>query len=132
VLRPLAFSRVAIIATFAACASSGATTALRSQTDQITAAEITASGTTNAWDLINHLRPNWLRHRATGSIGGGASNQVIAIYVDGHRYGDESTLRSLGTIGIKSLRWLDASTAAATLTDIGSDPIAGAIVITSR
>jgi hypothetical protein len=132
VLRPLAFSRVAIIATLAACASSGATTGPRSQPDQITAAEITASGTTNAWDLINRLRPNWLRQRATGSIGGGASSQVIAIYLDGHRYGDPSMLRTLGTMGLKSLRWLDASSAAATLTDIGSDPIAGAIVITSR
>jgi hypothetical protein len=149
VLRPLAFSRVAIIATLAACASSGATAGPRSQPDQISAAEITASGTTNAWDLINRLRPNWLRQRATASIGGsysttgdtvgrtpmsvnGANNQVIVVYIDGHRYGDISTLRTLSTGGLKSFRWLDAASAATMLTDLGSDPIAGAIVITSR
>jgi hypothetical protein len=147
--RLLASSRVAIFATLAACATSGATTGLRSQPDQITAAEITASGTTNAWDLISRVRPNWLRQRGTASIGGsysttgdtvgrspmsanGANNQVIVVYLDGHRYGDISTLRTLSTSGLKSLRWLDASSAAATLTDVGSDPIAGAIVVTSR
>jgi hypothetical protein len=144
--RLFAFTRAAIFATLAACASSGAGTGLRTEPDQITAAEVTASGTTNAWDLISRLRPNWLRQRGTASIGAstgavsetnpvsanGSNNQVIVVYLDGHRFVDVATLRTLSTSGLKSLRWLDAASAQATLTDIGTDPIAGAIVISSR
>jgi hypothetical protein len=124
----LALSRFATIVTLVACASSGAATATH-QTDLITATEIATSGTTNAWDLINRLRPNWLRQQAIGSIGGGARTQVIAVYVDGHRFGDVSTLRSLSSSTIRSAQWLDAARAATVLNEVGSDPIAGAIVI---
>ena len=125
----LALSRFATIVTLAACASSGATAGTSHQTDLITAAEISTSGTTNAWDLINRLRPNWLKQQAVGSIGGGARTQVVAVYVDGHRFGDISTLRSISSSTIRSAQWLDAARAATVLNEVGSDPIAGAIVI---
>jgi hypothetical protein len=125
-----ALSRFLIIANLVACASTGTTAGgSRQQTDLITAAEVSSSATTNAWDLINRLRPNWLKQQAVGSIGGGARTQVIAVYVDGHRYGDASSLQSVSTNGIRSVQWLDAARAATVLTEVGSDPIAGAIVI---
>jgi hypothetical protein len=127
--RVLALSRFATIATLVACASSGATAGARPQADRITRAEVAASGTINAWDLINRLRPNWLRSQAIGSIGAGGRSQIVVVYLDGNRLGDISSLRSLGVSEIQSLQWLDAARAATVLSEIGSDPIAGAIVI---
>jgi hypothetical protein len=125
---PGLFRFVAVVA-LSACASSGATTGARQQPDLITSTEISASGTTNAWDLINRLRPHWLRPQAVGSIGGAAYSQVIVVYVDGQRFGDISSLRTLSVTGIRSLQWLDAARAATVLSEVGSDPIAGAIII---
>jgi hypothetical protein len=122
-------SRFVSIVAIIACASSGATGGARHQADLITASEISSSGTTNAWDLINRLRPNWLKQQPIGSIGGGARSQVVVVYVDGHRFGDISSLRSLTATDIRSVQWLDAARAATVLNEVGSDPIAGAIVI---
>jgi hypothetical protein len=125
----LALSRFAIMVSMVACASSGSTAGSSHQPDQITAAEIASSGTTNAWDLINRLRPNWVKQQAVGSMGGGGHTQVIAVYVDGHRFGDVSSLRTLSASTIRSAQWLDAARAATVLNEVGSDPIAGAIII---
>jgi len=86
-----------------------------------------------AWDAIQRSQPHWLRPPATGSIAGGtARSQVILVYLDGNRLGDITSLRTLSTSGITSMRWLDAARASTVLTDIGSDPIAGAIVIQTQ
>ncbi|HJQ52639.1 MAG TPA: hypothetical protein VJ825_02240 [Gemmatimonadaceae bacterium] len=99
----------------------------------ITASQISTSGASSAWDAVQRLQPHWLRPPATGSIAGGvAQSQVILVYLDGHRLGDVSSLRTLSTSGITSMRWLDAARASTVLTDIGSDPIAGAIVIRTQ
>jgi hypothetical protein len=103
------------------------------RSDVITASQISTSGASSAWDAVQRLQPHWLRPPATGSIGGGtAQSQVILVYLDGHRLGDVSSLRTLSTSGITSMRWLDAARAATVLTDVGSDPIAGAIVIRTQ
>jgi hypothetical protein len=127
-----ALSRLTIIVALAACASTGTTAGPRHQSDLITPAEIASSGTTNAWDLINRLRPNWLRQPNVGSIGGGAHSQVIAVYINGHRFGDISSLQTVSASGIRSVQWLDAARAPTVLNDIGSDPIAGAILIKTQ
>lgn len=118
-----------LIGGVSACASSGASP--RHDPDRITANEIATSGAQNALDLIQRLQPHWLRAQPTGSIAGGARNQIIVVYLDGHRLGDAGSLRTLSVSGIRSLEWLDAARAPTILTDIGSEPIAGAIVIKS-
>jgi hypothetical protein len=122
----------AVVASLAACASAGTSSRPRTSPDRITAAEIESSSASNAFDLISRLRPTWLRSTKIGSIGAGARGQVIVVYLDGHRLGDAQSLRSLSIAGLGSMEWLDAVRAAAVLSEIGSDPIAGAIVIKSR
>lgn len=121
--RIIGLSRFALVLALSACASSGASTggAARRSADQITYAEISTSSAINAYELINRLRPTWLRTQGRSGI--------IVVYLDGHRLGDISSLNSLSTAGIRSLQWLDAGRAATVLTEIGSDAIAGAIVI---
>ena len=122
----------AVVASLAACASAGTSSSTRTSSDRITAAEIESSSASNAFDLISRLRPNWLRPPSIGSLGGGPRSQVIVVYLDGHRLGDAQSLRSLSVAGLQSMEWLDAVRAATVLSEIGSDPIAGAIVIKSR
>jgi hypothetical protein len=122
--------RFAIFAALIACASSPTPgDGARHLSDQVSSGEIASSGATNAYELIQRLRPNWLRSPNIGSIGGGAHSQVIVVYLDGQRLGDIDSLRNLSAVGVTSMQWLDAAKAATVLHEVGSDPIAGAIII---
>jgi len=116
---------------FSGCASSG-TTPAQSSPDRITSTEIANSSASNAYELINRVRPNWLKRIAPGSLSGGVRSQVVLVYIDGSKYGDLTSLRSLSISGLKSIQWLDAVRAGTLLPNIGSEPIAGAIVISTR
>jgi hypothetical protein len=124
-----ALASLAVAASLAACASAGAKSAARASPDRITSAEISSSGATTALELINRLRPNWLRQPGTGSLGAGIRNQVIVVYLDGTRLGELQSLRTLSVTGIRSMEWFDATRAATVVREMGSEPIAGAILI---
>jgi hypothetical protein len=95
--------------------------------------EITNTQAQSAYDLIYKLRPHWLRAGATGSIGGGTvRNPVTLVYLDGNKLGTIDALRSVGASGIRRMEWLSASRAAVVLSDIGNDPISGAIALYTR
>jgi hypothetical protein len=51
--------------------------------------------------------------------------------LDDARIGDVQSLRTISTSGVATLRYYDAARAATVLRDPGSEPIAGAIVITT-
>jgi len=120
---------LAAAALLSACASAPTRSTSHSSSDRVTSAEIATAGASNALELITRLRPNWLRQPTTGSLGAGIHNQVIVVYLDGHRLGDVTSLRTLSADGIRSMQWLDAIRAATVLTEVGSDAIAGAILI---
>jgi len=58
--------------------------------------------------------------------------QSILVYLDGTRIGTVDALKTLTAAGITSMHLLDPAKAAMTLRQVGSEPIAGAIVITTR
>lgn len=113
----------------AACASPGATRTAPRSSDQVNRAEIASTSASNAYELIERLRPSWLRNPAIGSIGGGARTQIVVVYVDGQRLGDVESLRTLSAGDVQSMQWLDAARAETVLHEVGSDPIRGAILI---
>lgn len=119
-----------------ACASApGGTSNTRVTTheaapDYITSVEVASTPVANVYDLISRLRPHWFRTQ-TGSIRNNTRSQVIAVYLDEVRLGDIQALRTVSTSGVESLRYYDATRAATVLRNPGSDPIAGAIVITT-
>lgn len=118
-----------------ACASSGTTgtRVTESNPDRLTTAEIQATqGASTAFDLVRRLRPRWLTAGNTGSISGGIRSQVLLVYLDGNRLGTAESLRSLNASGIKTMQYLDAVRAATILKEVGSEPISGAIVITTH
>jgi hypothetical protein len=128
--------RFFLAALLCACASapSGTSTArprtTESAPDYITSVEVAATPVANVYDLISRLRPTWLRTQP-GSIRGNTRNQVVVVYLDDTRIGDLQSLRTISTSGVATLRYYDATRAATVLRDPGSDPIAGAIVITT-
>lgn len=123
------FATVVALVALAACASSGTVGSIRHSPDQVTSEEIATSSASNAYELIERLRPNWLRPPSTGSLNAGVRTRLIVVYLDGHRLGDLQSLRTLSVDGIRSMEWLDATRAATVLSEVGSDPIAGAIII---
>lgn len=59
------------------------------------------------------------------------ASQITLVYLDGNKVGDAESLKSLTAIGISSMQWMDAARAQTLLRDIGSEPIVGAIVLTT-
>lgn len=120
-----------MVLAFAGCASSGASPSTRNNSpDHISASEMANVGGTTAYDIVRQLRPRWLNANATGSLSG-VRSQITVVYLDGHKLGGLETLRTLSSGGLQSMQFLDAVRAATVLTDIGSDPVAGAIMITT-
>jgi hypothetical protein len=124
-----------LVGTALLCACGGtspraATTPREAAPDYITSLEVASTPVANAYDLIARLRPHWFRTE-TGSIRGNTRSQVVAVYLDDTRIGDIQSLRTISTSGVSSLRYYDATRAATVLRNPGSDPIAGAIVITT-
>jgi len=128
----IGFVGIAFAVVVAACASSGGGSA-RANPDSITRAEIYNSSTSNAYELINRLRPNWLRATSTGSIGGGVvQRQMILVYLDRQRLEDLNALKTISVEGIDSAQWVEASRVPTVLPDVPPGPIAGAIVLKTR
>jgi|SRR5215212_4601972 len=120
----------------AACASSSGGSGPRkvseSSQDKVTSVEITGTPASSAYDLVYRLRPQWLRAGPTGSIGGGIRNQITLVYLDGNKLGGIEALRSVSASGIRAMEWISAGRAAVTLSDVGSEPISGAISLHTR
>ena len=123
----------AIFFSLSACASTNTNRVTESSPDLVTSVEIDATSVSTAYDLVNRLRPAWLRPGRVGSIGGGTiSSQIILVYLDGTRLGGVDALRTLSAAGIRSMQYLDATRAATVLRDPGSEAISGAIVIKTK
>lgn len=134
--RLFTYLAVAVLAAgAAACASSsGATTATRSTRtpDLITKADIDATPSGNAYDLVNRLRPQWLRATGVGSVSGGtATSYGIVVFLDNVQMGGLEALRSIDSGSVVSIRYMTAERAAG-LPGVGRDPVAGAIVVSTR
>lgn len=127
-------ARAALLAAMIACASSGAgSSGSRASPTRITRSEIYSANASNAYELINRLRPDWLRTQPTGSVAGGVvRSQSILVYLNRQRLEDLNALKTISVGGIESAEWIDASRVQTVLSDVPSGPIAGAIVIKTR
>ena len=96
------------------CASGAAGTP-RAPTDRnvINQAELESVASTNLYELVEKVRPNFLRSRGQSSLNSSATLEYPAVYVDGRPYGDIASLRSLVTSQVSQVRYYDAPSAAA-------------------
>jgi hypothetical protein len=110
-------------------AGTAAPSTQRARRDLITQEELMGSGTTNLYDAIQRLRPQWLNggNRTEAMTGGGSE---VVVYQGATNLGGVEALRQITPGYVASLRWLDGSQASNTLPGLGSRRVAGAIVIT--
>ena len=118
----------------AACASGGGSaSAARQNPTVISTEEIVASSASNAYEVIQRLRPNFLRTR--GAVHGtpGATNAMemvdLVVYLNENRLGGSDQLRQISTGDIREIRYFNSSEAT---TKWGTGHSAGAIQVVSR
>lgn len=103
---------IAAFALVTACASAPAgegATARSGDPDLLTRAEIDRGQWTDAYTLVQSLRPRWLRPRGPDSF---ENPGAVQVYVDGTRLGGVSLLRTLPTTAMQRLEWIDPVEAA--------------------
>jgi hypothetical protein len=108
-----------------ACATAGEPTGSRPSQDIITRADLDRNPVTTAYEIIQRLRPQWLRLRGSQSITGDTD---LVVYVDNARMGGTESLRGISLAGVEFLRRFDP--AAATLR-WGAGHASGAILIST-
>jgi hypothetical protein len=104
--------------------------ALRPRSDVVTRAELRETGATNAYEAIQRLRPRWLVVRSgTRSFSMETMGTEVVVFQDQLLLGNQDALRRMGIEGIYAIRYLDGSTAKATLPRLGDRRVQGAIVV---
>lgn len=100
----------------------------RARQDVITRAELEASNTSNLYEAIERLRPQWLRPRGGTNFSGSAGTALV-VYQGNTQMGEAEALRAVNIEFAEEVRFLDGSEASNTLPGLGSRSVAGAIVI---
>lgn len=113
----------------AACASGSGSTPEGPDRDRnrISPEEIAAEPVTSAAELVERLRPAWLRSRGPASIRSGAPSLPI-VYIDGVRSGGPEALRRITTQIIREIRFINGRDATTTY---GLDHGAGVILVST-
>jgi hypothetical protein len=133
----------ATLAGAAGCASSGSTpeagepqtaaagTPARPRKDPnlITEQEVATRPTLTARQIIEQLRPQFLRVRGTTTLGNASTQDVIWVYVDGTRFGNLEVLSNISGNEIREIRYLSPSEAT---NRYGTGHVQGAILITRK
>ena len=128
--RVLATAMVALTA----CASGGGgATAAKQNPNVISTEEIVESSAANAYEVIQRLRPNFLRTRGAvhGTPGGANAMEMLdlVVYLNENRLGGSDQLRQISTNDIREIRYFNSSEAT---TKWGTGHSAGAIQVVSR
>jgi hypothetical protein len=119
---------IAALVVLAGCsAGTGGTEAPRLRRDLITRGQIEEMNATDAFDVVQRIRPEFLRQRGQSSITGG--EQLAVVYVDGVRRGGPEILRTLRTNEVEEIRFVSGTDAT---TRYGTDHGGGAIEVKSR
>jgi outer membrane cobalamin receptor len=118
---------LAIAVSIAGCASGGETRGDRRR-DVISFEEIQASQLATAYDIIQALRPEFMRSRGVRSMAA-ATGETAVVYVDGVRAGGLEALRALPRETLQDVRYLSAADAT---TAYGTGHAGGVIQVRTR
>ncbi len=94
--------------------------------DRIPAAEIAATTANTGLELVERLRPQWLRNRGPDSF---RESTSLVVYVNSQPWGGVGTLRQLAIAEIHELQYLNGNIATQRF---GSGHGAGAILVLTR
>lgn len=116
-----------LLAVGSACSSRRLPGGATSQSDMISLAEIEQRGPfSNMYDLVQILRPRWLRSQGPDTFMAGQGQ--VQVHIDGNWVGSVQSMRSLAAHGVTSVQWLSPVDAAARY---GLDHGHGAIVVST-
>jgi hypothetical protein len=101
----------------------------RKDPNVITEAELSSRSTLTARQVIEQLRPQFLRIRGTTTLGNAQTSDVIWVYFDGTRMGTIDVLNNIGAHEIREIRYLNPSEAT---NRYGTGHVQGAILVTRR
>lgn len=99
----------------------------RPRRDFITQEQARASTARNAYELIEHLHPNWLRKHG-GDVGNGMHSTGVAVFLQGHEMEGVQNLRDIGIDQVVSIQYLGSVEASAAY---GPGHEQGAILVSS-
>jgi len=102
------FAATSLVVALWGCAHSSQVDEPRAQTNVLTREEIATAPVTNAYEVIDRLRPRFLRPHATG---GRPPTAYAVVFIDGVRRGPLDVLRSVATNSIQEIRYLTAADA---------------------
>lgn len=118
---------VAALVLATACASTGASPASGPRQEVIAATEL-AGHTGTARQVIERLRPRFLRVRGPSSVSNPNADRIV-VYVDDSRMGGVEVLDQISVAEISEIRYMSASDATSRY---GTGHAAGAIIIVRR
>lgn len=101
-------------------------TGVRQDQRVLTAEELEGSRYSDAFSVVQALRPQWLRTRGTASIN---QPQFIKVYLDDNLLGGTETLRTIPVHSVARMEFLDGLEAT---NRWGLDHGLGAIMVTTR
>ncbi len=124
----LAWSALVIVPLFlTACVASSQSGSSDDDPDVISEEEIQDIGEVgDAYTLIQHYEPQWLRKRGQGSIN--KENEVV-VYIEDNRQGGPNALRQIDISNVRKIEYLSASEANL---EFGSGHSNGAIMVYFR
>jgi hypothetical protein len=120
----------AAMAVAVACATAGQGSSTSRDSRRITRDELDQlheMGVRNLYEAIDRIRPRWLVVRSGPRSFG--SETEVAVFQDALYLGNTDALQRMGLEGVYEIRYLDGSTAQATLSGIGDRLVQGAIVV---
>jgi hypothetical protein len=116
-----------LLVLLAAC-TTGAPRATRNRS-LITADEISALHVATAYEVVEMLRPQFLRTRGAASINDPTPIPAV-VYVDGFRHGDTpEALKTIDRVAVREIEYLDSREAT---TRFGTGHRGGAILVRTR
>jgi hypothetical protein len=116
----------------AACASSGVQKSSGSP-DKLDRAEIESANTTSVYDVINRLRPSWLRPAGMTMTGlQNSGSQQVTVYLDNQPLGGVETLRNITTPSVISMEFLSPTRAANVINNIPNGVVTAVILIKTK
>lgn len=82
----------------------------------------------DAYQIVQNLRPAWLRTRGTISIQNPRASEAV-VYLDGLSYGDLGSLRQISAGDVERMEYISASDAT---TRFGTGHAGGIIMVTTK
>ena len=116
------------VSTSCATAGGGSAPAAHHDFNLITEDEIAATPSSNAYEVVAKLRPNFLKTRGRTTINAVANDRAV-VFLDGQYYGNLNTLRNLLATQIREIRYIGGTDA---VTQYGMQYGGGVIAIKTK